>query len=920
MHSSENARRAHQRRPDLNINVLHSNSNSKPRDGALQTPPSRKPPVSSSNGKATSGAASRALRGPAPSPRYAEQDSFLENSTSFETDMSSKESSYTRESTPQPLSSDAHDLALSPRNVTRDSLMTTMLLSLDQFSMGGNGGAQYGTSSRTMYDDSFAGDEVSRTSTNPTRTTRGTGHAYTYSSDLEGADDSSRISSQNSRGRRSNSSSNFQSSLGRINSLRESSMRNQPGTSRPMHSRGGKGSKSSSSGSVDAGYVQVLSSQRWAQGFGTRSSSFDYGHRQPASPSVPQPQQQQPQQQQWHIEFSNTFFNEDYDAAPTPTVPAGPRRTAPPTPAAAVFTPPLDPTLEPKSPGLERKRSTRSAKSLVGRKAESKFSSTREAMPPVPSFDLESAPAPHVGYEKSKEAVHGGPTSTHGSLQTKERPGFFRRVFGGSSSRNGSASSMAQDSHASNNSSGHFSSPSIDTVDRPGSKPQHIASQMKPQSTPSSRDTSSSHSHHHVLQKKPSSFFRRRKKSINDDAPPVPTALPSPPPPPPPPLSAVPPIKLAAAKDKLSLKAEPSPVSSLRRVMNPYLKGSPISPGAPNPLSSHPIEYEAMVREETREDPVKQPQEYQREFSPDYQPSPNARIRSVEPELGVDELSFSEPEPQRRTDTPTRPPPEIPAASDEARNNSFLHLDGPSDAEESSPVRKRSPKEERVDESDGVSPERKSPKSKPREGNDNTLKIKRKAPRPPIPRVESDDDAVHKDNLALPIEGARSSSRASGSTDTNYRTAPSQPSSIPPSIQVEQSPKVLDTFEVISAKPLDEPEFIVGNPTEDDRAKAQKIFDGNEDFIQKEKAAAWMGEEGVVRQRTLRAYMDLHDFQNLSILNGLRQICGRLVFRAETQQVDRILVAFSKRWCDCNPNHGFKAIGECASISFHVIR
>jgi Sec7-like guanine-nucleotide exchange factor len=56
--------------------------------------------------------------------------------------------------------------------------------------------------------------------------------------------------------------------------------------------------------------------------------------------------------------------------------------------------------------------------------------------------------------------------------------------------------------------------------------------------------------------------------------------------------------------------------------------------------------------------------------------------------------------------------------------------------------------------------------------------------------------------------------------------------------------------------------------------------------------------------------MDLYDFENQSVLTALRQVCTRLVFRAETQQVDRILVAFSSRWCDCNPNHGFKTTGK----------
>lgn len=135
-----------------------------------------------------------------------------------------------------------------------------------------------------------------------------------------------------------------------------------------------------------------------------------------------------------------------------------------------------------------------------------------------------------------------------------------------------------------------------------------------------------------------------------------------------------------------------------------------------------------------------------------------------------------------------------------------------------------------------------------------------------------------------------------------------------PSVRVEgaESPddKVLGTLKYMQTKGLDEPNFVVGDPTEDERQKAQSIYDGEEDFIGKDKAAAWMGEEGPVRKRTLQAYMELYDFKDQNILTSIRSICARLVLKGETQQVDRILAAFSNRWCQCNPNHGFKAIGK----------
>lgn len=99
-------------------------------------------------------------------------------------------------------------------------------------------------------------------------------------------------------------------------------------------------------------------------------------------------------------------------------------------------------------------------------------------------------------------------------------------------------------------------------------------------------------------------------------------------------------------------------------------------------------------------------------------------------------------------------------------------------------------------------------------------------------------------------------------------------------------------------------------PSEGDRERAKWIYDGNEDFIPREKAAAWMGEEGPARAKTLLAYMELYEFANLNILVALRVMCGRLVLKAESQQVDRILDQFAQRWCKCNPDHGFKVTGK----------
>ena len=98
-------------------------------------------------------------------------------------------------------------------------------------------------------------------------------------------------------------------------------------------------------------------------------------------------------------------------------------------------------------------------------------------------------------------------------------------------------------------------------------------------------------------------------------------------------------------------------------------------------------------------------------------------------------------------------------------------------------------------------------------------------------------------------------------------------------------------------------------PTVADRVQAKQLYDGDETLAPQSVAAAWIGEPGPERTRIRQAYMELFEWQNLNILAALRGLCGRLYLKGEAQQVDRILDAFSTRWCACNPNHGFKASG-----------
>lgn len=824
---------------------------------------------------------------------------------------------------------DSHDLSLSPRQVTRDSLVDHMLLSLDQFSFGQDDGfGRQPTVDEEQLYNTFEEETYQPTSNFAPRNPRGVGHSYSYSSDYDNADDSSRYSGgQLSRGRRSNSSSNFQTSLSRINSKRgdinssfSSGRQNGPQVPpRGIHSRSGKGSKGSSANSFDLGYAQVTSSTRWAHGLAGRSSSFDYGSDRMAMNPPPPPSMTR--QMDTGASNINPY---DYDAAPTPTVPVGPRR---PPPTSPIVLPPESPRIDAGPQKLERKRSTRSSKSGYKGKLSSNMSSggrldyglqdPAQPLPPMPAFMKESAPAPLVGYGKTKEVPAGPP---------KEKPGFFRRVFG---SRNTPAS--AQEPPPS-----HGSTTSAETTDRPSSRP-HIGNQIKSHQTQQPPPPPPPKEHSHVLTKKPSSFFRRRKKSVSEAEAPMPPI--------------VPPLALQPDKDPAAGKPQASPVSSLRKVMNPYLRTPARSPVDPFPQAS--IDREMNHSPEPIERSI-------RGFSPEYTPDKNATIKAVRPNReSLDNITSSRAVAQK----PLLSSPDAPSRNDSRSDRDVTFLQDASDndrdgssisgtdkdllepnqlpsrqhnspsvardialvAEYERTHSRRSPTPSKTDQAKS-SPIGNPPPKELGSGIKHTIVTTRDEDWVMLTPTKSPngvDDKEHRvwlepssseEDLSPPaalLKAGDTPGRFSGSTDTAYKSATSLPLVQVDGEEVPETPErhLMSASEAV--KTLDEvyPSAYSVVPAEGDRERAKKIYDGNEDFIQKEKAAAWLGEEGPIRLRTLLAYMELYEFANLNILAAFRMMCARLVLKAESQQVDRILVAFSKRWCECNPDHGFKGNG-----------
>lgn len=109
-------------------------------------------------------------------------------------------------------------------------------------------------------------------------------------------------------------------------------------------------------------------------------------------------------------------------------------------------------------------------------------------------------------------------------------------------------------------------------------------------------------------------------------------------------------------------------------------------------------------------------------------------------------------------------------------------------------------------------------------------------------------------------------------------------------------------------------------PTDDMvRELAKSLYNGTCRSVPTHESATWIGDSSVERSLVRKAYMEIFDWEGLSVLGALRGLCEHLYMKAESQQIDRIVDAFSERWCACNPNHGFKATSVVYTLAYSIL-
>ncbi|KAI9442110.1 hypothetical protein H4582DRAFT_2072665 [Lactarius indigo] len=100
---------------------------------------------------------------------------------------------------------------------------------------------------------------------------------------------------------------------------------------------------------------------------------------------------------------------------------------------------------------------------------------------------------------------------------------------------------------------------------------------------------------------------------------------------------------------------------------------------------------------------------------------------------------------------------------------------------------------------------------------------------------------------------------------------------------------------------------------------ARRAWEEDEGFLTKERIAEWLGGVGRVNKAALRHYMTNFDFSGLRLDLAFRRLCAKLFLKAETQQMDRILEEFSRRYWDCNPGSLFGNQNVVHAVAYSLL-
>nr|XP_057921819.1 cytohesin 4b isoform X2 [Doryrhamphus excisus] len=112
--------------------------------------------------------------------------------------------------------------------------------------------------------------------------------------------------------------------------------------------------------------------------------------------------------------------------------------------------------------------------------------------------------------------------------------------------------------------------------------------------------------------------------------------------------------------------------------------------------------------------------------------------------------------------------------------------------------------------------------------------------------------------------------------------------------------------------------YLLDNKLLDKNAQCIAEFLYKEEGLNKTAIGDFLGERDELHLQTLKAFVELHEFSDLNLVQALRQFLWSFRLPGEAQKIDRMMEAFAGRYCDCNVNV-FQSTDTCYILSFAII-
>ncbi|XP_047399617.1 cytohesin-1 isoform X2 [Sciurus carolinensis] len=97
---------------------------------------------------------------------------------------------------------------------------------------------------------------------------------------------------------------------------------------------------------------------------------------------------------------------------------------------------------------------------------------------------------------------------------------------------------------------------------------------------------------------------------------------------------------------------------------------------------------------------------------------------------------------------------------------------------------------------------------------------------------------------------------------------------------------------------------------------AQFLYKG--EGLNKTAIGDYLGERDEFNIQVLHAFVELHEFTDLNLVQALRQFLWSFRLPGEAQKIDRMMEAFAQRYCQCNTGV-FQSTDTCYVLSFAII-